>query len=380
MATLIPRELLFGNPERARPSIAPDGRRLAFLAPQDGVLNVWVGELGGDRFEPVTHDRERGVRAYFWAEDGRHLIYVQDAGGDENWRLYAVDPAAGRVRDLTPFDGVQARVLAHDRRRPDELVVALNRDDARLHDAYLLRIGDGRLVKLAANPGDLEPWIVDADMRVRGALRQLPDGGAEVAVADGDDPAARTLLRVSPEDALSTWPVGVDGSGGHLHLVTSHGAEAARLCRIPLAGGEPEEIAADPRYDVDDVVVDPVTQAVQIVSFMRQRRELVVLDERLADDVRCMQDLGRGDLAVGNRDHADRTWIVTLLADDAPPAYHAYDRIARSGRFLFSADSRFAGRRLARTEPFTLQARDGLELHGYLTFPPGAGRERLPTV
>jgi dipeptidyl aminopeptidase/acylaminoacyl peptidase len=381
MEPLIPRELLFGNPERASPSVAPDGRRLAFIAPEEGVLNVWVGDLDGERFEPVTHDRGRGVRFFHWAEDGRHLLYVQDAGGDENWRLYAVEPGRGEPRDLTPFPGVQARVLGVDRRRPHELVVGLNRDDPTSHDPYLLRLADGELRKLASNPGDLEPWIVDPDLQLRGAVRQLDDGGAEVLVGDGGDVSAgRPLLRVSAEDALTTAPIGLDGAGRRLHLLTAHGAEATRLCSLDLATGTLEELAADPRYDVDDVVVDPATHAVQIVSFMRERRDLRVLDTGLEDDVRRMSELGRGDLVLGSRDHADRTWVVALHSDDAPTAYHAYDRSARRGRFLFSSDSRFEGRRLARMEPFSLRARDGLELHGYLTFPPDGGREGLPTV
>src|SRR5215469_17869064 len=108
---LIPREVLFGNPTRVSPAISPDGARLAYLAPVDGVLNVWVGTPGGDDFRPVTEDRERGIRFFAWAHDGRHLLYIQDRGGDENWHLYATDLVAGGTRDLTPFEGVQAQVV-----------------------------------------------------------------------------------------------------------------------------------------------------------------------------------------------------------------------------------------------------------------------------
>src|ERR1019366_7974354 len=109
---LIPRQVLFGNPERISPRIAPDGKRMAWIAPRDGVLNVWVAPVGDlGEAEVVTDDRDRGIRAYFWAHDGRHLLYVQDKGGDENWRLYAVDLQDGGVRDLTPFDEVQGQVI-----------------------------------------------------------------------------------------------------------------------------------------------------------------------------------------------------------------------------------------------------------------------------
>ena len=379
MASLIPREILFGNPEREGASVAPDGRRLAFLAPVDGVLNVWVGSLAGDDAAPVTDDRERGIRFYFWADDGRHLVYLQDRGGDEDWHLHALEPGAGPARDLTPFAGVQARVIGRERSRPGELLVGLNRDDPRLHDAYLLRLADGELRKLAANPG-LEPWLVDADLQPRGGMRWLDDGSAEIVVGDAGDPAARTLVRLPAEDALGSSLVGLDRDGRALYLISSLEAETARLLRVELADGSRRVLAEDARYDVADVVVHPHEKRVQIATIQRERRDQLVLDEALADDVRRMAELGRGDLFFHGRDHADRVWIVSLRADDAPAAYHAYDRVARGARELFSSRPRLAGYELARVEPFSLEARDGLRLHGYATFPPDRGRERLPTV
>ncbi len=379
MASLIPRELLFGNPQRESPSISPDGRRLAFLAPVDGVLNVWEGPLDGDGAHPVTDDRDRGVRSYFWADDGRHLLYLQDRGGDENWQLFAVDPERGDTRALTPFDGVQARVLGRDRRRPGELLVGLNRDDPQLHDAYLLRLADGELRRVARNPG-LDPWLVDRDLRPRGGMRWLDDGGCELVAGDAERPDRRTLLRLALEDALGAYPLGFDETGEGILVVTSQGAEAARLCRLDPASGRLEVLAEDPRYDVDDVLLDPKTHRVQAVSFQRERREHLLLDPTLAEDVRRMQELGRGDLSFRGRDHADRRWVVCLHADDAPAAYHLYDREHGEGRLLFSSDERLAAQPLARMEPFALRARDGLELHGYLTFPRDGGRRGLPAV
>ena len=120
---LVPRQVLFGNPERVSPHISPDGRRMAWIAPDEGVLNVWVNEVGAplERAVPVTKDRDRGIRSFFWAHDNRHLLYVQDVGGDEDWHLFSVDLDAGSTADLTPFEGVQARVDETDKRFPDTI-------------------------------------------------------------------------------------------------------------------------------------------------------------------------------------------------------------------------------------------------------------------
>ncbi len=113
---LIPRDVLFGNPEKATPLISPDGKRMAYLAPVNDVLNVWVGTVGEDDYKPVTHDTDRGIRVHFWAHDGKHLMYLQDIGGDENWHLSSVDLDSGEEEDLTPYDGVQVQVIHHDKR------------------------------------------------------------------------------------------------------------------------------------------------------------------------------------------------------------------------------------------------------------------------
>ncbi|MGQ9597597.1 MAG: hypothetical protein ACUVUS_09615 [Thermoproteota archaeon] len=91
--------------------LSPDGTKISFLAPVNGVLNVWVGPTDEPvAAKPVTRDTFRGIRLYFWVYTNRHVIYLQDKDGDENWRLYSVDLATGEIKNLTPFEGIQARV------------------------------------------------------------------------------------------------------------------------------------------------------------------------------------------------------------------------------------------------------------------------------
>ena len=132
MAELIPRRVLFGNPERVSPRISPNGTSLAWIAPDNGVLNVWTAPVGAegvdwDSAKVATNDTDRGIRVFRWAHDGRHLLYLQDSGGDENWRLYDVDLHTMQRRDLTPFEGVQAQILATEKKHPTEVLVGLNR-------------------------------------------------------------------------------------------------------------------------------------------------------------------------------------------------------------------------------------------------------------
>jgi dipeptidyl aminopeptidase/acylaminoacyl peptidase len=375
---LIPRSVLFGNPTRVSPAISPDGRRLAYLAPVEGVLNVWVGTLGGDDFEPVTDDRERGIRFFIWAHDNRHLLYVQDRGGDENWHLYATDLAGGGTRDLTPFDGVQARVVGASKHFPGTLLVGLNRRTKELHDVYRLDLTSGELTLAAENPGFVA-WVADRQLRVRAAVQATPDGGLVTVVRDDEDGPWRTLHAVPAEDALGTGPLGFSADGASLLMVSSQGADTSRLLRLRL-DGTLEVLFEDERYDVVGVVTDPDTHEPQIASVLRERSDPVVLDPAVAGDVERLRALHPGDLVFAGRDHANRTWLAAFTADDGPIAYYAYDRTSGEGRFLFDHRPELEGRTLARMEPFSFTSRDGLTIHGYLSFPPGAGRTGLPAV
>ncbi|HEX9992083.1 MAG TPA: S9 family peptidase [Acidimicrobiales bacterium] len=378
---LVPRTVLFGNPERTSPRVSPDGRRLAWIAPSDGVLNVWVGDVGADPSSGrvVTDDRERGIRAHTWAHDGRHLLYAQDAGGDEDWHLYAVDLVDGGVRDVTPFDHVQVRLVAVDKRFPDTILVAINRDDPRLHDVYRLDLPSGTLDKVVDNPGYLG-FLADDDFRVRAAVEPLPDGGLRVLVRDDEDGEWRPLLDVPHEDALSTDLLSFTADGTALYVLTSAGANATRLVRVDCATGEQVEVAGDETYDVGGVRLHPDTNEPQLVSYVRERIDWEVLDPAVAADLDAVRALDGGDLVLQGHDDADRVWLAGFTADDGPVRYFAYDRDAGEGTFLFEHQPELGRYRLAPMEPFSFTARDGLTIHGYLTFPPGEERSGLPAV
>jgi Tol biopolymer transport system component len=211
MADLIPRQVLFGNPERVMPRLSPDGTKLAWIAPHEGVLNVWLAsvtaETGVD-FEKatvITDDKDRGIRTYQWAHDNKHLLYLQDTGGDENWRLYDVDIQTMQHRDLTPFDGVQTQFVAVERDFPTEVLIGLNKDNPQLHDVYRLDLTTGELTKEVENPGFLG-WLADAKMVVRCSFEPEPDGSMRVLVRDGNTGTGddwRLLKYIPADDALN---------------------------------------------------------------------------------------------------------------------------------------------------------------------------------
>jgi dipeptidyl aminopeptidase/acylaminoacyl peptidase len=395
MVDLIPREVLFGNPERISPHVSPDGTRLAWIAPREGVLNVWVAPIGAsgvdwDAAEVVTDDTDRGIRVFAWARDGRHLLYLQDTGGDENWRLYDVDldpetpaaaggPASRTKRDLTPYGGIQARIIATCKSHRDEVLVGMNRDNPQLHDVYRLDLKTGDLAKLIENPG-YAGWLADEDMVVRGALAPLPDGGFDLLVRDDAEADWRTLLTISADDAPASDVLSFAGDGKSLLAVSSVGVDTGRLVRIDLASGDTQVLFEDSEADVAGAMLHPDTREPQIAAVVKDRTEYHVLDPAVQPDYEAIRALHSGDPQLVGRDEADATWLVAFTDDAGPVRYYAYDRASRTGTFLFDHRPELSRYELARMEPFCYAARDGLTVHGYVTFPPGGGRSGAPTV
>ena len=383
MVDLIPRSVLFGNPERTSPEISPDGGSLAWIAPDEGVLNLWVAPIdsGVDwaAARVVTEDRDRGVRAYAWARDGRHLLYIQDVGGDENWRLYDVDPQTLERRDLTPFEKIHATIIGTSKRRPTEVLVGLNADNPQLHDVYRLDLVSGALVKEIENPG-YAGWVADEDLVVRCAIAPLPDGSFNVLIRESAADEFRHLLTIPAEDATSTDVISFSGDGQSVLMISAAGSDTGRLTRVDLATGDSAVLFEDAEADIAGVLLHPDTRDPQIVEVLKDRTEYHVLDPSVEPDFKAIRALHSGDPQPVGRDEADTTWLVAFTDDAGPVQYYSYDRTNRAGRFLFSSRPELARYDLARMEPFSYQARDGLTIHGYATFPPGGARSGLPTV
>lgn len=368
----IPKELFFGNPEKASPKISPDGRRLAYLAPDEGVLNIWEGPVAGPA-KPVTQDRRRGIRNYFWAEDGS-LLYIQDRDGDENWHLYKAAP--GGAVDLTPFPGVMAQVVATDPKLPDSLVVALNKRDARVHDAYTLSLSTGELTLQVENPGDVTGWLADSRLKVRAGKAMRPDGGTELRLLE--DGKWRVFMSWGPDDAGGAHGFTPDGRG--LYVESSHESDTTRLYEMSLDGKSSRVLAERQGADVSNVLVHPTDYHVEAVAFETDRLEWKVLDAALEPDFAALRTLAPGDFSIISRDDADTTWLLVYNADKRPPCYYVYDRASRKGEFLFSSRPKLDGLPLSPMEPVKIKARDGLVLQGYLTTPAGAEPRNLPLV
>lgn len=389
LPSYIPLDVLFGNPSRSNPQISPDGTRLAYLAPVDGVLNVWLGDVGADNSKPITKDSSRDIRTYFFAYDNEHLAYLQDKNGDENWRLYDINLVTGEERDLTPFEGVQVQILARLRETPNRILLGINKENPQIHDGYELDFATGNLEKTFANPGFLVmqafgSLVPDSELRIRCVTRVKSDGGLEILVRESVDAQWETIIDLDLEDSMFAQVIRFTKNGEGLFLLSAEGAESTRFVRFDLNSRKTEVLAEDPNYDISNyylpIAFDPNTWEPQLAAVLKDRFEYIVMDPSIEADVKSIQQLHEGDFVLVGRSDDDRTWLVTFIIDNASAVSFVYDRVAQQGRRLFEHQPELKKYTLAKMEPFSYKARDGLTIHGYLTFPVGLPRKDLPTV
>ena len=379
---LIPRQVFLGNPDKASPQISPDGAWLGWLAPVDGVLNVWAAPAERPaEARPVTRDTGRGVRMYSWTYSRARIVYLQDSDGDENWHVYTVDLDSGEIRDLTPIEGVRAEVQQASPQHPQHLLVGLNDRDPRFHDIHRIDLATGERTLVQLNE-QFSWFVTDDGFNLRFGVRQTPDGGSEYLQKTGDNEWA-SMFSIGMEDAMTTWPMGFDRSGRVLYMTDSRGRNTAVLKSLDLDAGAETLLAADPRSDAGGVMVHPTEKTIQAVSFNYERKSWKVLDESIAADLEYLETVAPGEIEVVSRTLDDSCWIVAYLLDDGPVRYYRYLRGRREARFLFTNRGALEGLPLVKMHPAVIPSRDGLDLVCYYslpreTDPDGSGRPARP--
>jgi dipeptidyl aminopeptidase/acylaminoacyl peptidase len=376
---LIPRSVLFGNPERSSPQISPDGAMLAYLAPDQGVLNVWVRTLGKTDDHVITNDRKRGIRIFAWQFDSKDILYMQDRDGDENWRIYQTVLANKQTKDLTPFEKVQASIVALEPNYPDTVLIQLNKRDPKLFDIYRLNLKTGEMTLDTENPGDVLGWQADHELLVRGAQVTTPDGGTLIRVRDDAKSPWRELIKWGPDETLGNI-VDFSPDNKALWVQTSLDANAARLLSIDVASGKRTVVAEDPQFDVSFTITHPKTHKLQAVVFLRERRDIQILDKDLQADFDALRKVRDADISNVSRDVNDDKWVVTFEGDDSPIYYYLYDRASKQATLLFSNRPDLEKYKLAKVKPIEYKARDGMKIYGYLTTPVLAEARNLPMV
>lgn len=369
---LIPRDHLFGNPSRAGGKISPDGQWVSWMAPWEGVMNVFIAPAADHTaIRRMTSAKGRPIPNYFWAPDSQSLLYIRDTDGDENFLLYQVMLADGAEKCLTPFAETRVQVVGSSETMRDKLLLGINNRDARFHDIHLLDLTTGALELVFEN----DRWAgfeADDSLTLRWAIAQNASGGNDMhEITDGV--VAETPREViGMDDALTTGTAGYTNDGSILYWLDSRGRNTAALFAEDVATGTRTLIAEHPKADVGGTMRDHKTGEVLAWTATYLRTEHHPLDPDIAAALAWLRARLEGDFGVQSRTDDNRKWLVWNDPLTAPIRAYLYDRDAETLTEFYNTRPELVGAPLQPMHPLEIRARDGLVLPSYLTLPPGS--------
>ena len=370
---LIPRDALFGNPVKAAGRISPDGKTLSWIAPRDGVMNIWVAPVADPaKAKALTNERTRPIRSYFWSPDSRQILFVNDKGGDENFLLYGVNVATGAERSLTPFEKTRIEVIGVSPTVPGRILVGVNNRDAKWHDVHSLDLASGKLSPVLMNMGGYAGFLADQNLVIRGALKSRPDGGNDYFQVTDNKVDAKPTEQITLEDSQTTQPAGYTADGKTLYWLDSRGRDTAALIAQDVATGAKTVIAQNAKADIGGALSHPRTGRVEAYSVNYLKDEWTPLGGAVASDLAFLKKQLPGEFAVTSRTLADDKWTVAVASSSAPSTTWLYDRKVKKLTKLFASRPALEGIPLSKMYPIEIKSRDGLTLVSYLTLPPGS--------
>ena len=382
---LIERAKLFGNPTRTAGRISPDGKWLSWIAPRDGVLNVWVAPFDKpDDARPLTAEKTRPIRTAFWSPDSKSLLFINDKGGDENFLLYGVDIAGGKQTLYTPFEKTRVELVNVSRQVKDRILIGINNRDPRWHDLYSLDMKSGALTLVYKNDG-YASFVADEQMNLRLLGKSRNDGGTDYFRFDKSKNKAedKPVVQVGLDDSLTTMPLGFTTDGKTLYWADARRRDTAALMAQDAVDGSTEVVAQDARADIGSGLFDVRTGRVQAYEVDYLKSEYIPLDSAIAGDLKTLKEKLKGEFSVVSRSDADDKWIVVADPVTAPVSTWLYERKGKRLTRLFTARPELEGAPLVAMHPQEIKSRDGLTLVSYLSLPKnvdtgGSGKATRP--
>jgi len=394
-AELIPRHTFYSTAGlRTNPTVSPDGKWIAFNQDVDGVVNVVVAPWGDlSKAKAATHDKRPVLFNWVWAASSDTILYLQDTAGEANFHVYAASVTTGETKDLTPYDGISARLQLISPRHPGETLIAMNDRDRTSFDLYRVDITTGGRELVEKNDGGFgapgaPTFLTDDDFKVRLASKAMPDGSVTYLAPGPKGAFDSTVFTVPFGDTKSMQLLGLDPAGRTLYIVDSRGRDTAGLFAMDLARQKETLLADDSKADVQEVMSNPLTHKpfLAMVDYDRQRR--IVVDPTLQADEDYLSALVPGAKHWLWSCSLDmKRCIATFEVSDGPSSFYAYDRAKKKADLLFVHRPALQGLKLAKMTTRVITARDGLNLVVYVTLPPssdpdgdGMPGHPLPTV
>lgn len=388
---IIDREVIFGNPEYAGAQISPDGRYISFVKPYKGTMNVWVKGVSEpfDAARPMTADTARPVRNYFWSRDGKYILFVQDKGGDENFNVYAVNPAdkpaAGsdvpNARNLTDAKGIRAIIQAVPETDPDAIFVGINDRDKAWHDLYKVKISTGERTLISENRDRYQGMVFDNADKLRMAVRSAPNGDTEILKIAADGKATKIYDCNTFE---TCGPIRFHKDNKRVYFQTNKGdLDLIELVLMDAETGAVTKFESDPlgKVDFGGASFSELSKELVATVYEDDRERIYWKDKGYEKDYNNIKKrLGDRDVTFQSATRDETKFIVVTSSDVDPGTVWLYDRKSKNLSTLYQVREKLDRKHLSPMKPVRYRSSDGLEIPAYLTIPKGSDGKNLPTV
>lgn len=379
-APLIPVEDFFKNADKTGWQISPDGQYISYRSSHLGHMNVFVRKITDSTGVPVTFDSVRNISQYQWK--GNRILYLQDVGGDENFQLFSVSMDGKDQKALTPFPKVRTGIL-NDLRyvsgKEKEVMITLNKRDARYFDPYSINIETGELKELYKNDKNFDSWYTDHNGVIR--LAGKTDGVNTTLYyrATEADPFDSILTTNYKE---TFFPNFFTFDNKNIYAASNIGRDKIAIVEYDLAAKkEIREIYANPEYDVDGVDFSAKRKVLQSAFYTSWKGEQHFLDKEAEADYNKMKDKFKGyEVAIYGNNNEEDKFIVWTGNDKLPSKFYFYDKKTGETKYLATGRPWLKEEHMATMKPIEYKSRDGLTIHGYLTLPKGYEAKNLPVV
>jgi dipeptidyl aminopeptidase/acylaminoacyl peptidase len=387
---IIDRQLFFGEVQISGAQISPDGQYISFLKPYKGTRNIWVKKAGEpfSAARPVSAEATRPVRNYFWSRDSKYILYVQDAAGDENFNIYAIDPSVAAdsktgvppTRALTNLKGVRTEIFAVPKSKPDILYIGLNDRDPRWHDLYELHLSTGEKKLIRKNTEEIASWDFDHDGNLRLAERTNKAGDTEILRVDPD--GFKQIYSCSVLEGCGVE--GFDAANKLVYLTTNKGAlNLSELETMDPATGATTKLESDPenRVDIAGVVTSDVDHRILFTQYEDDRYRLYFRDKEFEKQYHWLQTKLPGkELHFGAHSSDENIWILSASSDTEPGETYVWNRSANTLALQYRIREELPRASLSERKPYHFKSSDGLDIPAYLTLPKGLAAKNLPLI
>src|SRR5215813_10965470 len=355
-------------------------------------MNVWV--KGADEpfstARPMTADTARPVRSYFWSRDSKYILFVQDKGGDENFNVYAVNPAdkpatgsdVPAARNITDAKGIRAMIQDVPKSDPDVIYVGMNDRDKAWHDLYKVKISTGERTLISENHDRYGDMIYDNSDKLRLAVCSTQAGDTEILRIEPDGKTTTKIYDCGVFETCS--PLAFNKDNKRVYLQTNKGdLDLIELQLLEVDTGKTEKVESDPmkKVDLDGVNFSDVTHEIVATTYEDDRVRIYWKDKSLQNDYEYIKKkLGDREISFNSSTADESKFIIATFSDVDPGTVWLYDRKTKNLSTLYQVREKIDRSSLAPMKSIRYKSSDGLEISAYLTLPKGVEAKNLPLV